>query len=102
MEYRFRMSQSVLEYIYESAKGRMEYHPDIAEKYQSIIDNYPHFKSEDEARNAATEIRKRSGKCQVWAKIGKDEEYYYIQDYFIASDDIQVLMAAEYIGMAQL
>lgn len=39
---------------------------------------------------------------QVWAKVGKDEEYYYIQDYYIVSNDYRILIAAEYIGMEQL
>ncbi len=39
---------------------------------------------------------------QVWAKVGKDEEYYFIQDYYIVSNDYRILIAAEYIGMEQL
>jgi hypothetical protein len=39
---------------------------------------------------------------QVWAKVGKDEEYYFIQAYYIVSNDYRILIAAEYIGMEQL
>lgn len=39
--------------------------------------------------------------CQVWAKVGKDEEYYYIEDYYIVSANNFIKMAAEYIGMEQ-
>ena len=34
------------------------------------------------------------------AKIGKDEEFYYIDDYFIVTNDGLVKEAADYIGMA--
>ena len=36
---------------------------------------------------------------QVWAKIGKDEEYYNIEDYYIVTDDNLIKQAIEYIGM---
>ena len=39
---------------------------------------------------------------QVWAKVGKDDDYYFIQDYYIVSNDYRVLIAAEYIGMEQI
>lgn len=39
---------------------------------------------------------------QVWAKVCKDGEYYYIQDYYIVSNDYKILIAAEYIGMEQI
>lgn len=99
----FGYSQSTLKYLYESAIGRMEYHTDYAEKYKRVIQEYPFYKSKKEVAKAAIELKRRNPiHCQVWAKIGRDEEYFYIEDYFIVSDDIKVLIAAEYIGMAQI
>ena len=101
MEHRF--NQSELRYLYESAKGRMDYHPDIAEKYKKMIDQHPFYKSETEAMQAANDLKGKSQSiCQVWAKIGRDEEYFYIQDHYIVSDDIRISIAADYIGMAQI
>ncbi len=85
---------------YESALGRMAAHPDYAEKYSKIIREHPYFTSEKEAVSVALS---RGSMCQIWAKIGKDEEYYYIKDdYFIVTDDWRIDQAAEYIGMAIL
>ena len=36
-------SQEELEYVYNSCKGRMNCHPDCAEKYMKVIQNYPYF-----------------------------------------------------------
>lgn len=100
---RFIMSQDELKYVYESAKGWMEYHPDIAAKYQNIIREYPHFESEKDALEAAVKIEKEHPyTCQIWAKLEKNEEYYGIQNWWIVTDDWKVLQAAEYIGMAQI
>ena len=100
---RFRMSQDELKYVYESAKGRMEYHPDIAAKYQNVIQNYYHFENEKDALETAIKIEKEKPyTCQIWAKVEKDEEYYRIQDWWIVTDDVKVKIAADYIGMAQI
>lgn len=98
-----RISQGELKYIYESAKARMEYNPEVAAKYKRMIEAQPYYKSEKEALKAAIDINNKGWQgCQIWAKIGVDEEYYYIQDHFIVSDDIRINTAAEYVGMAQL
>jgi hypothetical protein len=103
VKYRNGMEQYILQYTYESAKGRMKAHPDIAEKYMDIIQNYPYFKTEKEALEAVIKKEKENlHRLQIWAKVGKKEEYYYIQDYYIVSNDYKILMAAEYIGMAQI
>lgn len=103
VKYRNGMEQYILQYTYESAKGRMKAHPDIAEKYKSIIQKHPYFKSEKEALEAAIKKEQENPRhFQIWAKVGKKEEYYYIQDYYIVSNDYKILMAAEYIGMAQI
>lgn len=39
---------------------------------------------------------------QVWAFVGKNKEEYYIQDYYIISNNNLILQAAEYIGMEQI
>ena len=98
-----RISQGELKYVYESAQARMEYNPEIAAKYKKIIAEHPFYESEEEAMKVALDKR-NSGRwgCQVWVKIGVDEEYYYIQSYYVVSDDNRVKQAAEYIGMDQI
>ena len=45
-----RFNQVHLQYMYDSAQARMKAHPDIAEKYQKIIQDYPHFDSKEKVR----------------------------------------------------
>lgn len=81
----------------------MEYNPEIAAKYKKIIEGHPFYKSEKEALKAVADIsNKERQECQIWAKIGVDEEYLYIQDYFIVSAENRINIAAEYVGMAQI
>ena len=98
------ISQDELKYVYESAQAQMEYNPKITAKYKKLIEQQPFYKCKEEAINAAEIIctRPRAMACQIWAKIGVDGEYYYIQDYYIVSDDIRISIAADYIGMAQM
>lgn len=97
------LSQDELKYVYDSAEGRMEYHPELAEKYRKIIDNYSFYTDKNTAIEKAIELSKSSLRhYQVWAKVGKDEEFYYIEDYYIVSNDYKILIAAEYIGMEQI
>ena len=102
MGYRFRISQSDMGYLYESAKGRMDAHPDYADKHKRVIRDYPYFKSEREALEAAIKIEKiYPYSCQIWAKIEKgDDGIFRILNWWIVTDDIKVKLAAEYIGMA--
>ena len=103
MEHRFRMTQDVLEYTYENAKGRMDAHPDIAEKKKSIIQNFPHFNSEKEALETAIKLEAENPySCQIWAKIEKSNGVYRIVNWWIVTNDIEVKQAADYIGMAQI
>lgn len=102
VEYRNGMEQYILKCTYENAKGRMEVHPDIANKYIGIIQKHPYFKTEKEALEVAIKNEGDKPRWQIWAKIEKDEEFYRIQDYYIVSDDYRVLIAADYIGMAQI
>lgn len=101
--HRYRASQKELEYAYESAKGRMECHPDVAEKYQNIIQKCSYFKSEKEALEKAFRIwKEKPYSCQIWAKVEKDDDIYRIPNYWIVTDDNKIIQAAEYIGMAQM
>lgn len=96
-------SQDELKYVYERGKERMEYHTEKAAQYERIINDHTFYQNKDEAINNAKELNENSShKYQVWAKVGKDEEYYYIENYYIVSNDWKVLMAAEYIGMEQI
>lgn len=102
-DYRYRISQRDLNYIYESAKSRMEAHPDVAKKHQNIIQKCPYFKSEREALEAAVRLEKDNlYRCQIWAKVEKDEDIYRIQNYWLVTDDGIIKLSAEYIGMALL
>lgn len=103
MDYKFRMTQDVLEFTYENAKGRMDAHPDIAEKMKSIIQNFSHFDSEKEALETAIKIETENPySCQIWAKIEKSNDIYRIVNWWIVTDDVKVKQAADYIGMAQM
>lgn len=97
------MTQDVLEFTYENAKGRMDAHPDIAEKMKSIIQNFSHFDSEKEALETAIKIETENPySCQIWAKIEKSNDIYRIVNWWIVTDDVKVKQAADYIGMAQM
>ena len=90
-----RTNQVHLQYMYDSAQARMKAHPDIAEKYQKIIQDYPHFDSKE---------KETDSHYRIFAKIGKDEEFYFLQNYFIAvpDDDGAETKAAEYLGMEMI
>ena len=98
----FKIDQDQLRYIYESAEKRMEYHPDFADKYKDIIGKHPHFDNKTSALEAFNEMEKEDRMPQIWAKIDRDEEFFRIQNYYIVTDNIMVLIACEYIGFAQL
>lgn len=103
MEKPRKISQEELQYVYESAQARMASHPEYAQEQTAIIHEFPHFDDKEEALQAAKDMSK-DGRwdCQIWAKIGIDEEYYFIENYYIVSDDYKVKQAAEYIGMAHV
>lgn len=97
------LGQDELKYVYERGKERVKYHPELAEKYRKMIETHPFYKDRDEALKMAVQKSNNSlRKYQVWAKVGKDEEYFFIQDYYIVSNDYRILIAAEYIGMEQI
>lgn len=101
MEYRFRISQEELNYIYENAKGRIDANPDIAEKHKKEIEKYPFYKTEKEALQAAIKMRKNNHYgCQIWAKIEKNDGVYRIVNYWLVTDDGKIKLSADYIGMA--
>ena len=100
---KIKNDQRTLGYAYESALALKEHHPEAFEERRKMIQTHPSYNDEGEAIKAAIELSKTTQEnCQVWARIGKDEEYYFIQDYFIATDDNRIKQAAEYIGMAQI
>lgn len=98
-----KISQDELKYVYESAQARMDHNPDIASKYKKMIEGHAFCESEEDAMRIARKMEndERSG-CQIWGKIGIDEEFYYIEDCYIVTNDIHICVAAEYIGMAQM
>ena len=96
--------QDLLEYAYEHSLKLAEAHPEQFKQYEKLIQELPHFTSEEEAVQAAEKLdnNRGGGLVHIWAKIGKDEEYYCIQDYYIVTDDNNIKRAAEYIGMAHI
>ena len=101
--YKSRMTQDILGYAYESAHARMKCHPDYADKNKKIIENCRTFKSEKDALEyAIKKMNEKRSDYQIWAKLEKDEEFYRTTDCWIATDDYRILMAAEYIGFAQV
>ncbi len=101
MEYRFRIGQDELKRLYENAKGRMDAHPEFAEKHTNAIQDCPHFKREKQALETALRMEKENPcSCQIWAKIEKKDGIYRIQDYWLVTDDGKIKLSADYIGMA--
>lgn len=79
-------------------------HPEYFKACEKLIQKCPFFTSEMQALQAAQDMcnNRNRGIVHIWAKIGKDEEYYCIQDYYIVTEDNDVKRAAEYIGMAHI
>ena len=102
-KHRLSTGQDVLQYCYDAGKEREKYHPEVAERHRKILDKCIIYKTEEEALEAAVKLKKkRTCGCQVWAKIERDEEFYYLSDYWVIATDNFIGMAAEYLGMAQV
>lgn len=100
-----RTNQVHLQYMYVSAQGRINAHPDIAVKYQKIIQDYPHFDSKEKVREYVSKKEKETdSRYRIFAKIGKDEEFYFLQDFYIVipEDDGDGTKAAEYLGLEMI
>ena len=81
----------------------MAHNPEVAAKYKEILKKQSFYKNEKDALDEITNLMKEHpSNYQIWAKIGLDEESYYIKDYYVVSDDIHICVAAEYIGMMQI
>ncbi len=103
MYYRFGITQDDMKFIYESAKDRMDIHPEHAEKCKKRIQLQRVFTSEKDALKFALKKMKQGDlgpSYQIWAAIEKDADIYRIQNFWIVTDNNRVKMAAEYIGMA--
>lgn len=98
-----RISQEQLKHIYESAKDRMAAHIERAKQATSIVEKHPHFITQKEALEFAVQkMRETDGWYQVWAKVEKGEDgIYRVQNWWLSTDDIKTIEAAEYIGLAQ-
>ena len=100
---RIKNDQRTLGYAYENALAMENYHPRVFEDRQKMVQALPFYEDEEGAIKAAIELSKTAKEnCQVWARVGKEEEYYFIQNYFIVTNDNRIKQAAEYIGMAQI
>ena len=103
MLHKYKIDQNNLKYLYESAKVRMEAHPDYAVKHNNNIQQYPYFKTEDEVLEAANKVKNEVYPVyQIWAKIAKEGNDYRIQNWWILTNDWRIKQSAEYIGMAPM
>ena len=101
MNYRYRISQEDLQHLYRTARQRKEAHAELAEEYTNKVDQCTSFKTEREALKAALDkIVDIASDLQIYAGVEKDGKIYRIIDRWIVTDDIEVRMAAEYIGFA--
>lgn len=104
MEYRYRMSQEELKYLYESAKGRMDAHPEYADKYRKIVEQQcSYFKTEREALQYVLDAKakeKNYTDYQIWVKFRKDGDIFRLEEWWTVISDNKVKMAADYIGLA--
>lgn len=102
-DYKYRMSQEQLGYIYETALSRIRANPEVAKKQEQIINNFPAFKTEKEALQKAFELMKSNNSdFQIWAKVEKSDNIFRVVNWWIVTDKWQIEMAADYIGMAQM
>lgn len=101
MEYRFRINQDDLSYLYNSAQARIKAHPEFAEKQKKVIQEHTYFKTEKEAlESTISKMKDNNASYQIWAKTEKEGNIIRIQDYWITTDDNKVKLAADYLGMA--
>ena len=100
VEDRLKLDQGQLRYLYESAKARMEAHPEITIKRLKIAKECPRFDSEEDAKEFAIKIAKEKPfeGVKIWATIEKDEEYYHLSTPWMVSTGIQNV-AVEYVGL---
>ena len=98
------MTQEQLGYLYESAKLRIEAHPEYAEKQREKIRKCRVYESERDALEAAVKLPEDEVECCIiWAKIEKVEEFYRIKnDYWLVTYTGDAIKAAEYLGMADM
>lgn len=92
-------NQGRLSYTYESAKARMSANPEHAAKQKEIIGKCKFIKSDEAVDKALHMINDGNYDCRVWAKIERDEEFFSLSDQWIVTDDWDVSLAAEYIGL---
>lgn len=101
MNSRYRISQEEMNYLYETAKARMDYHPDHASSQRKVLEEVPYFRTEKEALETAIKMtEKKPYSWQIWAEIELSDSVYRICNKWIVTDDIDVKLAADYIGMA--
>ncbi len=92
-------NQGSLSYTYRSAQARMAAHPEHAAKQKEIIGNCKFVKPDEAVGKALQMIKVGNYNCRVWAKIEIDEEFYFLSEEWIVTDDWDVSLAAEYIGL---
>lgn len=91
-------NQGSLSYTYKSAQARMAAHPEHTAKQKEIVSKCKFVNPEEAVEKALQMIKDNNYNCRVWAKIEIDEEFYFLSDEWIVTDDWDVSLAAEYIG----
>lgn len=92
-------NQDKLSYTYKSAQARMLANPEHTSKQKEIIDKCRFIKPDTALEKAFLMVKNNNNACRVWAKIDIDEDFYYLSDQWITTDDWDVSLAAEYIGL---
>lgn len=93
------ISQEKLAYTYNSAIGRMAAHPEYADKKKEIVNNCKFINADDAIKEALQMLDSGNYDCRVWAKIEIDEEFYFLSDQWLVTDNWDVSLAAEYVGL---
>lgn len=99
MKQTFGYKQISLEYAYVHTSERLKRHPELAEKYKKIIEEYPHYTNIEDAKRAAFYMSKRTNSIgMIFGKADKDKDHYYIPNDFIVVDSIG-RAAADFLGL---
>lgn len=101
MDYRYRIGQDALKFLYATAQERMKTNREYADKHKAVISKQHFFNTEKEALQFAIDKMKNEPcNYQIWAMIEKAGNILRIQERWFVTDDWKVKQAADYVGMA--
>lgn len=104
MKHLWNPTQECLKYVYENGQALLGYDTELAEEYRKRLQELPVYTNEEDAVQAFLDGW-NNGKFNLWifAKVGVDEEYFYVQDdYFLVTDDWRMFQAAEFLGLVNI